>query len=271
MYETSAADYSAHMRRTPRQLIVALALSGLAAAGCGDDGATDASGGAAGGDVTVFAAASLTGAFTAIGDAFEDANPGTTVTFNFAASSALVQGIVEGAPADVFASADLASMQRLTDAEKAQGEPEVFATNALQIITEAGNPWGITGVHDLADPDLIVVTCGEDVPIGRYAAEVFRKAGVTVTPKSYEADVKAVVSKVTLGEADAGIVYATDVRAAGEQATGVEIPDDLDVIATYPIAMTEAAGDVDLAEAFVAFVLGDAGQGILAAAGFGGP
>jgi molybdate transport system substrate-binding protein len=255
------------MQRAVRHLIVALAAFALVATSCGDDESADGTGG----DVTVFAAASLTGAFTAIGEAFEDAHPDATVTFNFAASSALVQGINEGAPADVFASADLANMEKLTDAANARGEPAVFATNELQIITEAGNPKGITGVQDLADPNLIVVTCGEEVPIGTYAAEVFEKAGVTVTPKSYEADVKAVVNKVTLGEADAGIVYATDVRAAGDEASGVEIPDELDVVATYPIAVTRAAGDVEVAEAFVAFVLSDAGQEILAAAGFAGP
>jgi molybdate transport system substrate-binding protein len=281
------------MRRTSKLLVV-VAVVGVLTAACGDDDAGDATDGASEkvttttsgqtadatttmatsdvtGEITVFAAASLTESFTKIGEAFEAAHPGATVTFSFAASSALVQQINEGAPADVYASADESNMKKLTDAGNAHGEPEVFATNALQIITEAGNPKGIASVADLADPDLIVVTCSEEVPIGRYSAEVFSKAGVNVTPKSYEADVKAVVNKVTLGEADAGIVYATDVTAAGDKATGVAIPDDLNVIATYPIAVTNEASNVDAAEAFLEFVLSDEGQSILAEAGFRRP
>ena len=260
-----------------------IALLALVAAGCGDDastaatGTTEANGSTAAappkvsGSITVFAAASLTESFGKLGEAFQKAYPDAKVTFSFAASSALVQQINEGAPADVFASADAANMKKLTDAANAHGEPEVFATNKLEIITEQGNPTGITGVADLADPDLIVVTCGPEVPIGRYSAEVFQKAGVTVTPKSYEADVKAVVNKVTLGEADAGIVYATDVKAAGDKAAGVAIPDDINIIATYPIAVTKASKNVAVAEAFLAFVLSDEGQDILGDAGFTAP
>jgi molybdate transport system substrate-binding protein len=262
-----------------RYPFLVLALFGLVASACGDDDSSDPSssdttttaGSTVSGEITVFAAASLTGSFTAIGEAFRKANPDAKVTFSFAASSALVQQINEGAPADVYASADQANMKKLTDAANSTDEPEVFATNELEIITGPGNPKGIAEVADLANPDLIVVTCGPDVPIGKYSAEVFTKAGVTVTPKSYEADVKAVVNKVTLGEADAGIVFATDVEAAGDKATGVEIPDDLNVIATYPIAVTKAVKNADVADAFVAFVLGDEGQAILADAGFTGP
>jgi molybdate transport system substrate-binding protein len=248
-------------------LLLILLAGLLPASGCGDGRA------GAGGDteLTVFAAASLTGSFTEIGEAFEAANPGVRVRFSFAASSALVRQINEGAPVDVYASADEANMKKLTDAANARGEAETFATNRLEIVTAPGNPEGIEEVADLADPDLVVIVCGTDVPAGKYAAELFTNAGVTVTPKSHEADVKAVVNKVTIGEADAGIVYATDVIAAGDKAAGVEIPDDLNVIATYPIVVTKAASDLDSAEAFVAFVLSDEGQAILAAAGFGGP
>jgi molybdate transport system substrate-binding protein len=256
------------MPRPVRHLLVVLTVFGLLVAACGDDAS---SGTAPGGEITVFAAASLTDSFTEIGKAFEAANPGAKVTFSFAASSALVQQINDGAPADVYASADQANMQKLTGAANAAGEPEVFATNELEIVTGAGNPKRVSDVADLVDPDLIVVTCGPDVPIGKYTTEVFEKAGVEVTPKSYEADVKAVVAKVTLGEADAGIVYATDVKAAGDKGAGVEIPDELNVVATYPIAVTKAARNVGTADAFVAFVLGEAGQQILAAAGFSAP
>jgi molybdate transport system substrate-binding protein len=256
------------MPRPVRHLLVVLTVFGLLAAACGDDASSDT---APGGEITVFAAASLIESFTEIGKAFEVANPGAKVTFSFAASSALVKQINDGAPADVFASADLANMRELTGAANAAGEPEVFATNELEIITGAGNPKRLSGVADLVDPDLIVVTCGPDVPIGKYTTDLFEKAGVTVTPKSYEADVKAVVSKVTLGEADAGIVYATDVKAAGDKAVGVEIPDALNVVATYPIAVTKAAKNMGTADAFVAFVLSEAGQEILAAAGFSAP
>jgi molybdate transport system substrate-binding protein len=223
------------------------------------------------GDITVFAAASLTESFKDVGAAFEAANPGTKVTFNFGASSTLAAQINQGAPADVFASADTANMQKLTDAGGNSGAPTTFATNKLQIIVGKGNPKNVATVTDLAKPGVIVVTCAPEVPIGKYSADVFTKANVKVTPKSYEADVKAVVNKVTLGEADAGIVYATDVQAAGDKAQGVVIPDELNVVATYPIAATKATKNAPAAAAFVAFVAGSAGQTTLAKYGFTKP
>src|SRR5262245_32060627 len=223
------------------------------------------------GDITVFAAASLTAAFTEIGDAFMEANPDANVTFNFAASSELVTQIGEGAPADVFASADQNNMTKLTDAGNNGNEPVVFAHNELAIIVAPDNPKGITGVADLANSDLIVVTCAPEVPCGKYAQQVFDNAGVTVTPKSLEENVKAVVSKVTLGEADAGIVYVTDVMAAGDDAEGVEIPAEFNVVAEYPIATTKEAANPDGAQAFIDFVLSDAGQAILQSYGFTSP
>lgn len=223
------------------------------------------------GDITVFAAASLTDAFGEIGTAFSAANPDATVTFNFAGSSDLVAQINQGAPADVFASADQNNMKKLTDVAGNQGEPATFATNLLAIITAPGNPLGITGVADLANPDLIVVTCAVEVPCGTYSQEIFTKAGITVTPDSFEENVRGVSSKVALGEADAGIVYATDVLAAGDQAAGVEIPADLNVIAQYPIVATTVAANPEVAAAFVEFVLGDEAQAILAGYGFTGP
>ena len=240
---------------------------GLVAASCGSgDGGSDDS---SGGNVTVFAAASLTAAFTELGDAFTAANPDVEVTFNFAGSSDLVAQISDGAPVDVFASADLANMSKLADAGLAAGEPATFATNTAEIVVEPGNPLDIAGVADLADSDLIVVLCAPEVPCGAYAEQVVANAGTTVTPSSYEENVKAVVTKVTLGEADAGIVYRTDVIAAGDAAQGVPIPDDINVVAEYPIALVADAPNAAGAQAFIDFVLGPAGQKILAAYGFG--
>jgi molybdate transport system substrate-binding protein len=243
----------------------------LGATSCGGDDDAGATSSPSGSDITVFAAASLTDAFTELGEAFGEAEPGASATFNFAASSELARQLLEGARADVFASADEANMSKLTDGGGAAGEPVTFATNRLEIITAPGNPLGITGLADLAKPELIVVTCAVEVPCGTYAEQVFSNAGVTVTPKSYEENVRAVANKVTLGEADAGIVYSTDVTAAGEDAGGVEIPDDVNVVAEYPIAVTAESGDPDTARAFVDFVLGEEGQAILARYGFAPP
>jgi molybdate transport system substrate-binding protein len=193
------------------------------------------------------------------------------VTLNFASSSDLAAQIGEGAPADVFASADEPNMAKLTDGAGTTRAPAIFATNRLEIIVAAGNPQRIVTVADLARPDLIVVTAAPQVPIGTYAAEVLAKAGVEVTPKSLEENVKAIVTKVVLGEADAGIVYATDVRAAGSDAEGVEIPSELNMIATYPIAVPSGSANPESAAAFIDFVLSTEGQAILASFGFGNP
>ena len=259
--------------------VIALLLLGAVlglAAGCGSDPSTGAAGpegvgtsSTITGTVTVFAAASLTGAFEQAAEAFEAANPDAEVTLNFAASSALAQQINQGAPADVFASADQANMHKVVDAGNIAGEPEAFATNDLQIIVEAGNPKAITDVAGLAKSGVIYVTAAPEVPIGTYAAQVLEKAGLTVTPFSFEADVKALVTKVTSGEADAGIVYATDATAAGTKAEGVDIPADLNVEATYPVAVTKEAGNRDAARAWVDFLTSSEGQAILAEHGFG--
>jgi len=252
------------MRSTQRFLISAAALLGCFGASCAADEPDEA----VSGDVTVFAAASLTAVFTEIGDAFMAANPDTTVKFSFAASSELVAQIGQGAPADVFASADTSNMTKLTDAGDNSTEPVVFARNVAAIIVGPGNPEAITGVADLANGDLLVVLCASEVPCGKYAAAIFEKAGVSVTPKSLEENVNAVVTKVTLGEADAGIVYRTDVIAAGDNAAGVEIPADINVVAEYPIAVTKGAPNVEGAQMFIDFVNGDQGQKILASYGF---
>lgn len=259
-----------------RRLAAAAVGLAVATAACGSDADTTVPGGSGGdlvvsGEVVVFAAASLTDAFTELGDAFVAANPDASIVFNFAASSELVAQIVEGAPADVYASADLDDMARLTDAGAGAGDPVVFAGNRLEIVVGPGNPLGIGGVEDLADDDLILVLCSPTVPCGRYAAQVFERAGVAPAPASYEANVRSVLTKVTLGEADAGIVYVTDVLAAGDDAQGVGISVDLDVAAEYPIAVTAEAPNPDGARAFVDLVLGDTGRQILAAYGFSSP
>jgi len=212
--------------------------------------------------IQVFAAASLTDAFKAEAAAFH----GARVQLNFGGSSTLAAQIAQGAPAEVFASADQASMQRVVGAGQAAAHA-VFATNRLQLVVGPGNPKGIHSLADLARPGLVVVLCAPAVPCGAYAAQALGKAGVTVHPASQEQDVKAVVTKVALGEADAGIVYQTDVRAAGRAVAGVEIPAGENVIAEYPIAVLRGAGPE--ATAFVDFVRSSEGQRILAGFGFG--
>jgi molybdate transport system substrate-binding protein len=275
------------MRSALRLALAAVATFTVVGGACGsDDDAPDAStaptaaptaetpsaaapGPAIEGNITVFAAASLTAAYTEIGDAFMVEHPDAAVTFNFASSSDLVTQINEGAPADVYASADEANMTKLTEAGGNAADPVVFATNVLQIIVEPGNPKGVTGVADLAEADLIYITCAPEVPIGRYGAQVLANAGVTVTPASFEENVKGIVTKVTLGEADAGIVYRTDVTAAGDAAEGVEIPDDINVTATYPVVAVKDAPNAAGAQAFIDFVVSEQGQKILGTYGFG--
>ena len=269
------------MKKSSRLLVVPIVVLGLVAAACGDDdddggaastgtGAADTGGGSGGGGegITVFAATSLTEAFTEAGAAFEATPDGAPVEFSFDASSALVTQVIEGAPADAFASADTANMDKLTAEDLNGTDPVVFATNLLTIIVPKGNPGGVTGVEDLANPDLKVVLCAEEVPCGNYANQILDSAGVDVTPVSLEENVRGVVTKVTSGEADAGIVYVTDVTAAGDAAEGVEIPDDINVVAEYPIATVGASEHQEVAEAFIDFLTGDEGQAILASHGF---
>ncbi len=275
----------ARSRPVSRFVLGTLAVVGLVAGSCGSDDAdrapvtgpsatTDSSGTAmpaASGEVVVFAAASLTNAFTELGDAFMDANPDASVVLNFAGSSELVAQIIEGAPVDVYASADVVNMAKLTEAAANATDPVVFASNLSEIVVAPGNPLGIAGVEALGDDDLILVVCAPEVPCGRYATEIFDNAGVAPTPDSYEQNVRAVLTKVTIGEADAGIVYATDVTAAGDDADGVEIPADLNVVAEYPIVVTTEAPNPEGAQAFIDFVASDAGRSILAGYGFSSP
>jgi molybdate transport system substrate-binding protein len=246
----------------------------VACGGGGDNGRTAAGAGTAGGSaagptgsITVFAASSLTEAFNEVGKSFEAATPGTKVTFNYGASSTLVQQVGAGAPADVLATADETTMQQAVAANSV-ADPAVFAHNRLAILVAKGNPKNIRTLADLARPGLIVVLCAPEVPCGRFGGQALDKAGVSVTPRSLEPNVKGVQSKVTLGEADAGIVYVTDVKAAGTQAEGVTIPDAQNVVAAYPIATVRTSGNRALAAAFVAYVRTGAGREVLAKAGF---
>jgi molybdate transport system substrate-binding protein len=240
-------------------------------AACGGDDGTDAADQPGSGAIVVFAAASLTEAFDALAEAFTDANPQVAVTLNLAGSQTLASQILEGAPADVFASANTTQMDAVARSIQLAGAPEVLTANRMEIAVEAGNPLGIEGLEDLAAADLLVVLPAEEVPAGRYAREVLDAAGIAVTPVSLERDVRAALSKVDLGEADASIVYASDVVAAGDRVTGVPIPVEDNVAAAYPIARLADAPNPVAADAFIAFVLSEPGQAILAAYGFTAP
>jgi molybdate transport system substrate-binding protein len=220
------------------------------------------------GYISVFAAASLTASFNALGISFHRAHPGVGVNFNFAGTPTLVTQIEQGAPADVFASADTANMDKMTADGYVAGTSQVFAHNQLEIVVAPGNPKGITGLADLAKPGLIYISEGPTVPAGKYALQALATAGVKVTPKSLETSVAGVISKIELGEADAGIVYTTDVSAAGGKVQGVQIPSADNVIATYPMVAVKGTKNLAVANAFIAYVLSPAGQATLAGFGF---
>ena len=247
---------------------LALALAGCAAQPAGPR-TPDAD--ALAGSITVFAAASLSGAFTGLARDFESRHPGTTVALNFAGSSDLATQLTEGAPADVFASADEKNMTKATDAGLGVGEPVDFATNVLEIAVAPGNPDGIDGLADLDDPDVATVVCAPAVPCGSATAAVAAAAGVALSPVSEESSVTDVLGKVVSGEADAGIVYVTDVLAAGDTVEGVAIDEADRAVNTYPIVALRGSDEPALARAFVAFVAGPDGRRVLHAAGFGAP
>ena len=222
------------------------------------------------GTVTVLAAASLTGAFTTLGKQFEAAHPGTQVRLSFGASSALAQQINQGAPADVFASAATTNMKQVIDAGGAAA-PKNFVKNVMEIAVPPSNPAKVGGLADLARPGVKVALCQPQVPCGAVAAQVFKNAQVTVTPVTLEQDVKSTLTKVQLNEADAGVVYTTDVKAAGAKVTGIPIPADVNASTEYPIAALSKAPNSAGAQAFVDYVLSPAGQTVLTAAGFEKP
>jgi molybdate transport system substrate-binding protein len=219
------------------------------------------------GSITVYAAASLTEAFTTIGTQFQAAHPGTKITFNFDASSTLATQIDQGAPADVFASAAPGTMTTVVQAGNAAA-PTVFVTNRAEIATPPGNPKRIAAVADLARSGVKVALCDAAVPCGVVAASVLSKAGVSLTPASREENVKAALAKVEMNEVDAAIVYVTDVKAAGSKVVGVPIPDAQNASTQYPIAPLMHSRNRPLAQAFVGYVLSAAGIAVLTADGF---
>jgi molybdate transport system substrate-binding protein len=254
------------MRRAALIGVLGAGVGAAFLAGCGGSGTDSPSSGG----ITVFAAASLTGAFTELGQEFENQNPGSTVTFSFGPSSGLATQIVNGAPADVFAAASTTNMDQVVRAGAA-GAPAGFATNVMEIAVPPDDPAGISTVKDLANGRNKIVLCAPEVPCGATALKVFRNAGVTVRPVSQEVDVKAALAKVQLGEADAGVVYVTDVRAAGGKVKGVEIPADVNASTSYPIATLKNSKNAALARAFTDYVRSPAGLRVLTAAGFEKP
>lgn len=245
-------------------------------AGCG--GGSSPSGGSAGSSaqpgaktVTVSAAASLTEVFNGLKTTFERQNPGSTVRLNYGGSSDLAQQIVAGAPADVFAAANTSTMDTVTKAGLVSGAPTVFVTNTLQIATAPGDPKNIHTFADLTRPDLKVVVCAAQVPCGSATTAVEKATGTQLKPVSEEPDVKSVLSKVTSGDADAAVVYVTDVKAAAGKVAGVNFPEAAKAVNKYPIAVLKNAPAPDLAAKWVALVEGADGKKALADAGFGTP
>lgn len=226
-------------------------------------GATAAQTRAPSGELTVAAASSLTEAFGHIGDDFEEEYDDMTVTFNFSSSSTLATQLAEGAPGDVFASADVANMDKLSDTDGVRSKAVIFAANRLEIAVEPGNPKKIRSLADTVDADVQLVLCAAEVPCGKYALDAYRKAGVEVPPVPTGLTAKDTLSKVALGEADAAVVYVTDVHAARRDVEGVKIPTKQNVLAEYPIAVVASAENPAAAKAFVKFVLSTAGQATL--------
>ncbi|MFF9399921.1 MULTISPECIES: molybdate ABC transporter substrate-binding protein [unclassified Streptomyces] len=257
-------------RRAAAALVTAALLVPLAACG-GADGEKDAAGTpttAPGARLTVLAAASLTDAFKTAGAAYEKAHPGTKVTFSFAGSQELAAQVRQGAPADVLVTADTKTMDGL---KSDTGTPTVIAKNRLVIATAEGNPEKITGLKDLARTDLKVVLAAPEVPVGRYGKQVLDAQKLHVRPVSQEPNVRAVLSKVELGEADAGIVYKTDAESATDKVDAVDIPDAQNAVASYPAATLRQSAHADAAAAFVKWLGGPEAQKILGAAGFQQP
>lgn len=246
------------------RVVLAGALLFALLTGCGSGSSADQT-------VVVYAAASLRGPFTDIGEQFEDANPGASVEFSFAGSSDLVTQLTQGARADVFASADVTSMDKAAEAGLLESAPVNFASNTLTIAVAPGNPKAIASLRDLTRPDIAVVVCAPQVPCGAATRRVEQAAGVELSPVSEESSVTDVLNKVTSGQADAGLVYVTDAIDAKDKATAVAFPEARGAANTYPIAVLEQAENPELATRFVDAVTGELGQRVLAGAGFKTP
>jgi molybdate transport system substrate-binding protein len=254
------------------RMAVAAAATALVLAGCGssDDAAKPVAEGT-GGKLEVFAAASLKKSFTEIGEQFKADNPGTDVDFTFAGSSDLVTQLTQGAPGDVFASADTTNMDKAAKADLLASTPTNFASNTLTIVVAPGNPKKVGSFKDLAQPGLAVVTCAPQVPCGAATQKVEKATGVQLDPVSEESQVTDVLTKVTTGQADAGLVYVTDAKGAGTKVTAVAFPESADAVNVYPIATLKQSKNSPLATKFVEAVTGELGGKALAAAGFAKP
>jgi molybdate transport system substrate-binding protein len=261
-------------------ILVAVPLAACAGGGAGSSAAGNSGNTAQGtsqgtsqgtgqGTLTVFAAASLTASFTELAERFEKENPGTRVTLSFAGSTDLASQISQGAPADVFASADTTNMAKLKNAGLVEGEPQDFATNTLAIAVPAGNPAGIGSFTDLAGSGTKLVMCARQVPCGAAAAAVEQQTGTDLSPVSEENSVADVLGKVSSGEADAGLVYVTDVQAAGGKVESIPFPEAAGAVNTYPITTVAGSRNKAAAAKFLELVTGPGGREILAAAGFG--
>ncbi|MEA2002501.1 MAG: molybdate ABC transporter substrate-binding protein [Actinomycetota bacterium] len=249
-------------RTTIAGLLLAASIFTACGAGSGGDAVTE--------QVLVSAAASLTDVFGEIEAAFEAAHPDIDVVLNLGGSASLREQILEGAPVDVFASANIANMDQIVDAGGVAGEAQIFVRNLLQIAVPAGNPAGVTGLADFANEELLIGICAAAVPCGDFGRQVLENAGVDVAADTNEPDVRALLTKIEAGELDAGLVYVTDI-ASTDGAGGIAIPDDHNVFADYPIAVLDDAANPGGAAAFVDFVLSDAGQAILREYGFSSP
>lgn len=251
-----------------RRAQAALAAGLLALAGCSQPG-TEAGAGSDGSTLTVFAAASLEDPFTEIADQVEEANPGLEIILNLDGSSGLVTQLQEGAPADVLATASTSTMDTAVESGLTATEPQQFTSNGLMIAVPAGNPAGITGLEDLTANGTRLVICARAVPCGEATATLAENADLQLAPVSEENSVTGVLGKVTSGEADAGLVYTTDVTRGGDAVEGIAVPADVNVINEYPIAVLEGAQNAEAARAFTDAVLSAEGQAILAEHGFG--
>lgn len=268
----------ASSRTSPYAVRSAAAVAGLLVlAGCGGGWGADSTAAQSSSaltknrTLTVFAAASLKQPFESIGAAFEKSHPGVTVRFSFGGSSGLVAQLSDGAPADVLATANQATMDLAVAERLMQGDPRPFATNTLQIVVPADNPAGVSSLADLTEPNTKVVLCAPVVPCGAASVGVERAAGIDIRPVSEEQSVTDVLGKVRSGEADAGLVYVTDVAAAGDEVRGLDFPESRSVVNTYPIGSLEGADDAALAEEFVAAVTEPDGLRELRDAGFAAP